>query len=115
MNFIPAKLSYDKKDIVISLANGDIKVSEEELFKLNKINVLQNKDITLGIRIEHVKIVGKTTRNAYPYTITAIEVLGNKSNFFVFTSSQYGTLSAITYLKTYRKFLTTFKLPYVEE
>ena len=32
-----------------------------------------------------------------------------------FTSSQYGTMSAMTYLKTYRIFLTTFKLPYVEE
>ena len=83
MNFIPAKLSYDKKDIVISLANGDIKVSEEELYKLNKINVLLNKEITLGIRPEHVKIVEKSTKNAYPYTITAIEVLGNESNFFV--------------------------------
>ena len=83
MNFVPAKLSYDKKDIVISLANGDIKVSEEELYKLNKMNVLQNKEITLGIRPEHIKIVGKTARNAYPYTITAIEVLGNESNFFV--------------------------------
>ena len=83
MNFVPAKLSYDKKDIVISLANGDIKVSEEELYKLSKMNVLQNKEITLGIRPEHIKIVGKTARNAYPYTITAIEVLGNESNFFV--------------------------------
>ena len=83
MNFIPAKLSFDKKDIVISLANGDIKVSEEEFYKLNKINVLQNKEITIGIRPEHVKIVEKTSKNAYPYTITAIEVLGNESNFFV--------------------------------
>ena len=32
-----------------------------------------------------------------------------------FTSSQYGTMAAMTYLKTYRIFLTTFKLPYVEE
>ena len=31
-----------------------------------------------------------------------------------FTSSQYGTISAMTYLKTYRIFLTTFKLPYVD-
>ena len=29
-----------------------------------------------------------------------------------FTSSQYGTMSAMTYLKTYRIFVTTFKLPY---
>lgn len=29
-----------------------------------------------------------------------------------FTSSQYGSMSAMTYLKTYRLFLTTFKLPY---
>ena len=29
-----------------------------------------------------------------------------------FTSSQYGTISAMTYLKTYRIFLTTFDLPY---
>ena len=32
-----------------------------------------------------------------------------------FTSSQYGTMSAMTYLKTYRIFLTTFKLPYIED
>ena len=32
-----------------------------------------------------------------------------------FTSSQYGSTAAMTYLKTYRIFLTTFKLPYVEE
>ena len=83
MNFVPAKLSYDGKEIVISLSNGDIKVSEEELYKLNKINILQNKDITLGIRPEHVNIVGKATKNAYPYVISAIEVLGNESNFFV--------------------------------
>ncbi len=30
-----------------------------------------------------------------------------------YTSSQYGTISAMTYLKTYRIFLTTFALPYV--
>ena len=83
MNFVPAKLSYDGKEIIIALSNGDIKVSEEELYKLNKINILQNKDITLGIRPEHVKIVGKTEKNAYPYVISAIEVLGNESNFFV--------------------------------
>ena len=83
MNFIPAKLSYNKNDIIISLSNGDIKVSEEELYKLNKLNILQNKEITLGIRPEHVKIVGKNDRNSYPYVITAIEVLGNESNFFV--------------------------------
>lgn len=29
-----------------------------------------------------------------------------------FTSSQYGSISAMTYLKTYRIFLTTFELPY---
>lgn len=32
-----------------------------------------------------------------------------------FTSSQYGTMSAMTYLKTYRIFLTTFKLPYIDD
>ena len=31
-----------------------------------------------------------------------------------FTSSQYGTEAAMTYLKTYRIFVTTFKLPYIE-
>ena len=90
MNFVPAKLSYDKKEIVISLSNGDIKVSEDELFKLNKSNILKNKEITLGIRPEHIKLSKKTAKNAYPYKISAIEVLGNESNFFV--ESQEGNL-----------------------
>lgn len=37
---------------------------------------------------------------------------GNKEVGVAFTSSQYGSLSAMTYLKTYRIFATTFKLPY---
>ena len=37
---------------------------------------------------------------------------GNKEIGVAFTSSQYGSLSAMTYLKTYRIFATTFKLPY---
>ena len=90
MNFVPAKLSYDKKDIIISLANGDIRVSEDELFKLNRSNILKNKEITLGIRPEHIKLSKKTAKNAYPYKISAIEVLGNESNFFV--ESQEGNL-----------------------
>ena len=32
-----------------------------------------------------------------------------------FTSSQYGTTAAMTYLKTYRIYVTTFMLPYIEQ
>ena len=83
MNFIPAELSYSGNEVSISLPNDSIKVSEDDVYKLNRINVLKNKEITLGIRPEHIKIVGKSGKNAYPYTITAIEVLGNESNLFV--------------------------------
>ena len=83
MNFIPGKLSYEGKEIGITLSNGVVKAEKDELFKLNKINILKNKEIILGVRPEHIKIVAKSAKNAHPYTITAIEHLGNESNLFV--------------------------------
>ncbi len=83
MNFIPGKLSFEGDEIGITLSNGVVKAEKDELFKLNRINVLKKKDVVVGIRPEHIKIVEKNAKNAYPYTITAIEHLGNESNLFV--------------------------------
>ena len=83
MNFIPGKLSFEGDEIGITLSNGLVKADKDELFKLNRINVLKKKDVVVGIRPEHIKIVEKNAKNAYPYTITAIEHLGNESNLFV--------------------------------
>ena len=83
MNFIPGKLSYEGDEIGITLSNGVVKAEREELFKLNKANVIKNKDVVVGIRPEHIKITEKSGKNSFPYTITAIEHLGNESNLFV--------------------------------
>ena len=83
MNFIPAKLSYIDNYVGLTLSNGVIKIHVDDLVKLNKINIINNKDITLGIRPEHIKIVDKQAENAFPFKITAIELLGNESNLFV--------------------------------
>ena len=99
MNFIPGKLSFDKDNQVkLSITNGEVVAPYDELRKLNKKDLLEEKDIILGIRPEHISLCKKGDPNAYAYTINSIELLGNESNIFV--ESVDGNLSLV--VKTLR-------------
>ena len=100
MNFIPGTIIYNKKDnsIKLSLDNGDIIVDYDDLRKINKRDILKEKEIILGIRPEHINLCKKNDKNACAYVINSIELLGNECNIFV--DSVEGHLSLV--VKTLR-------------
>ena len=84
MNFISGKVSYAKNGLVrLSMPCGDILLNHDDLSKLSKKDILENKDVVIGIRPEHVKLGKKGDENTYAYRINSFELLGNESNLFV--------------------------------
>jgi multiple sugar transport system ATP-binding protein len=85
MNFYKAHLEYRGKEIAISSAFKDVLTDIDTLKKMDIVNIIKKKDITVGVRPEHIKISDKKDKNAFEVEIIVVEALGNESNLIVET------------------------------
>ena len=80
MNFINAKLGYVNSDILLKSSFYDFIYKHEDLFHIDTLNILKEKDVIVGIRPEHTCIVNKNSSNAFECEIVVLEALGNEMN-----------------------------------
>lgn len=87
MNFIDGSLSYDteRNNIFINTAFKNIKCNIDDIPKMDILNVVNKKEVKLGIRPEHVLITTKSDENSIEAEILVVEALGNEANLIVET------------------------------
>ena len=85
MNFINAKLDYNKDEVLLKTDFKDISCSISDISHIDKINIINKKDIVIGVRPEHILITNKDDINAIECEVSIIENLGNEANIIVET------------------------------
>jgi len=85
MNFYKGKLGFEGKDIVIFSEFKDIKVNLDTINHINILNVINQKEVTIGVRPEHVLLCEENDENAIEVEVAVVEALGNESNIIVET------------------------------
>ena len=85
MNFINAKLDYNKEEVLLKTDFKDISCSISDISHIDKINIINKKDIVIGVRPEHILITNKDDINAIECEVSIIENLGNEANIIVET------------------------------
>lgn len=80
MNFLKGKLSLEKNNLCIDLNGHKFICPLSILPKLDYLSAVQKKEVTLGIRPEHISLCEKCDKNAIECVIAVVEALGNESN-----------------------------------
>ena len=94
MNFFNANLKLEGEKIHFAFSDFDLEADVHIFNKLNLRYPLENKEVTLGIRPEHVSISTKPVPNSFETEITVVEALGNESNILMQTTDEKVKLTA---------------------
>ncbi len=84
MNILDCSLTKEKSGYVAHLYGVDIPIDEERS-KILEEREIENQDVKLGIRPEHIVLTNKTNPAAIPCTIQVNEMMGSELHLHVLT------------------------------
>ena len=96
MNFFDAKLGLDKTGYSLKSTFKDFVLDYKQFNKLDVINAINNKDVVVGIRPEHILLADKSDKDAFECEVVVVEALGNECNLIVETIKDHVKLTLRT-------------------
>jgi len=82
MNFIEARLTESNGAVVVDFEGGTVGLNEDKVNQLKENNYTE-KDITLGIRPEHIEVEHANEESENVATVEVTELLGSETYLFL--------------------------------